>query len=94
MRFVFAALMLVFLATSVHAQDDADDEEMLLLLCLMFDDCGFDEPSSTEPAQPTTSLSASGNVSLAICNESGETVSVAIANDTDDLFGEEFHARG
>ena len=38
MRFVFAALMLVFLATSVHAQDDADDEEMLLLQSLIADE--------------------------------------------------------
>ncbi len=103
MRFVFAALILVFLVPSAHAQTVDDDEyEDLEFFCIFFDDdeaCdlldkidGLDTPA---PNEGDRARSTEGpTASLEICNRTTVTAFVAIGEDVGPVDGDLFRSQG
>ncbi|MBT5571123.1 MAG: DUF1036 domain-containing protein [Alphaproteobacteria bacterium] len=87
MRIVFAALMLVFLATSVHAQQvDKDHLESLEIAC------GF---GLDEACDELVELKQAGkSVALTICNRTTEEISIAIADEVGRVKDRQYRARG
>jgi len=84
---IIVGLMLVFLGTSVHAQQ-ADEQHLqdLEIACGFGVDEACDELIDLEEADKT--------VSLTICNRTVEEVSVAIANEVGEVKDRRYHARG
>jgi len=100
MRFVLTILVLVFLVPSANAQTLSDDDiEDLEFYCIFFDDdeaCDilYDTDEQVLDRGNRSRTSGGPTASLEICNQTTETVFIAIGEDVGPLDGNLFRSQG